>query len=138
MPGSQIIILEVTSDLGCFDDTAMSVVISPAPIADFSFTPNPALVLEDVFFTDESTGNSINSWYWEFGDTEADNNQNPIHNYNDGGDYEVSLVVTDSVGCQDTTYKIITIALPPILPTGFSPNGDGENDVFWIRGGPFK
>ena len=138
MPGSQIIILEVTSDLGCFDDTAMSVVISPAPIADFSFTPNPALVLEDVFFTDESTGNSINSWYWEFGDAEADNNQNPIHNYNDGGDYEVSLVVTDSVGCQDTTYKIITIALPPVLPTGFSPNGDGENDVFWIRGGPFK
>ena len=28
--------------------------------------------------------------------------------------------------------------MPPVLPTGFTPNSDGENDVFWIRGGPFE
>ena len=48
------------------------------------------------------------------------------------------MAVTDSSGCQDTITKVITIALPPVLPTGFTPNGDTENDIFWIRGGPFE
>ncbi len=136
--GTQLVTFSVTSDLGCTDDTSMVLTIYPGPTADFSFAPNPALVNEQVFFTDESTGNQIGNWYWEFGDNEADNAQNPTHNYNEGGDYEILLVVTDANGCEDSITKIISIALPPVLPTGFSPNGDNENDVFLIRGGPFN
>ncbi|NRA12163.1 MAG: PKD domain-containing protein [Crocinitomicaceae bacterium] len=136
--GAQLVTLTVTSDLGCVDDTVMTLTITPSPIADFSYTPNPALVNETVTFTDLSTGNNINQWYWDFGDNEADNVQNPIHNYSQGGDYIIVLEVTDGIGCTDTTSKVITIALPPVLPTGFTPTGDGENDVFWIRGGPFE
>ena len=128
----------MTSNLGCTDDTSMVLSISPQPDADFSFTPNPALVLEDVFFTDESVGTGINSWLWDYGDGEGDNQQNPIHSWSDGGDYDVMLVITDAAGCQDTAVKVISIALPPVLPTGFTPNGDGDNDVFIIRGGPFQ
>jgi gliding motility-associated-like protein len=136
--GGYPITLTVTSDLGCVDDTTLNLFIYGAPEANFTFTPNPALVLEEVYFTDQSFGNGINSWLWDYGDGEGDNLQNPIHNFNEGGDYEIILVINDQNGCTDSVSKIITIALPPVLPSGFSPNGDGENDVHIIRGGPFK
>jgi gliding motility-associated-like protein len=136
--GVQMVTLSVTSDLGCTDDTSMVLTVYPGPDADFSFTPNPAMVNEAIYFTDESVGTQIGNWYWEFGDFEADNAQNPIHYYADGGDFSIVLVVEDGNGCLDTITKIISIALPPVLPTGFSPNNDNENDVFLIRGGPFN
>jgi len=136
--GLQTVSLTVTTALGCTDDTLMNLSVNAAPIADFTFNPNPALVLENVNFFDESTGNQINDWFWDFGDNEASNTNNPIHNYDEGGSYNVLLIITDDNGCRDSVEKIIDIALPPVLPTGFTPNGDGENDVFLIRGGPFK
>ncbi|MDX1652397.1 MAG: PKD domain-containing protein, partial [Brumimicrobium sp.] len=137
-PGLQQVTLTVVSDLGCVDDTTVQLNVSPAPTADFNFAPNPALVSEGVNFSDNSTGNGINQWFWNFGDGEGNNLQNPTHTYDEGGDYTIFLVVTDANGCIDTTFKDITIALPPVVPSGFTPNGDGENDVFLIRGGPFK
>lgn len=136
--GGFTVTLTVTSDLGCVDDTTINLFINAAPQANFTFVPNPALVLENVYFSDQSAGNGIYDWLWDYGDGEGDNLQDPIHNYAEGGDYEIFLIVTDVNGCQDTVSKIITIALPPVLPTGFTPNGDGENDIHIIRGGPFK
>lgn len=137
-PGTQSVTLTVTSNLGCTDDTTMSVLINPAPQAEFTYSPNPAMVGENVFFTDFSIGLNINQWYWEFGDGEANNVENPIHNYDIGGSYDIMLAITDGNGCVDTIVKNISVALPPVLPSGFSPNGDGENDIFIIRGGPFN
>jgi len=135
--GTQSVTLTVTSALGCSDDTTMAVLINPAPDANFTYTPNPALVGENVFFNDASIGIGINQWYWEFGDGEANNASNPIHTYDNGGEFDILLAITDANGCTDTIVKTIMIALPPVLPSGFTPNGDGENDVFIIRGGPF-
>lgn len=48
------------------------------------------------------------------------------------GTYAVE--VTDALGC--TAIATITLAQPDdlVMPTGFSPNGDGANDTFFIRG----
>lgn len=136
--GVQQVTLTVTSALGCFDDTTLNFSITPAPIADFSFTPEEAIVQEQVFFTDLSVGNGINQWVWDFGDGQGDNVQNPIHPFNDGGSFDITLIITDANGCIDTATYLISVGLPPVLPSGFTPNGDGENDVFYIRGGPFE
>lgn len=136
--GTYSVEFTATSALGCEATVFQNVVVNPSPTAAFTINPNPALALEDVNFIDASTGNQLSNWYWNFGDGEGDNNQNSIHNYATGGVYPITLIVTDINGCQDTTKANLSIALLPVLPTGFTPNEDGENDVFIIRGGPFK
>lgn len=136
--GTFPVTLTVTSAFGCTGNITSNITVNPSPNADFSLTPNPALVLENVYFIDESTGNAIVDWYWNFGDGQGDNDQNTSHDYSDGGNFPITLIVTDVNGCVDTATRILSIALLPVLPTGFSPNNDGENDVFIIRGGPFK
>lgn len=129
--------LTVTSDLGCVGTVNHDVTVLIGPDANFNATPNPALALEDIFFTDLTTGATIVDWIWDFGDMSGGNNQNEIHNYADGGSYTVTLTVTDINGCIDTVSGIINVALLPVLPTAFTPNGDGENDILMILGGPF-
>jgi gliding motility-associated-like protein len=131
--------LTATSNLGCNGSITIPLAIQNGPDASFGINPNPAFALENVFFTDESTSNvNLVSWFWEFGDESGDNAQNPTHNYADGGEYVIIMTVTDANGCSDTAVRNLTVALLPVLPTAFTPNGDGENDVFLIRGGPFK
>jgi gliding motility-associated-like protein len=137
-PGTYPVSFTVTSNFGCEASIVQDVVVLPSPVANFSMNPNPALALQDVVFTDQSTGNQVNDWLWNFGDGEVNNNQNAIHDYDTGGTYTVVLTVSDINNCSDTVSQVISIALLPVLPTGFTPNGDGENDIFLIRGGPFK
>ena len=43
--------------------------------------------------------------------------------------------ITDIFGCKNyDTVNIIVEYLPLFIPNGFSPNGDGVNDLFFVRG----
>jgi gliding motility-associated-like protein len=131
--------LIVTSDKGCQASISKPVIVNPQPNAEFGMTNNPTLALETVYFSDFSTpSNSIINWFWNFGDSISASGQNPTHFYNNQGNYNITLTVIDNNGCRDSVTKSIEVTLLPLVPTAFSPNKDGNNDLLFVKGGPFE
>jgi gliding motility-associated-like protein len=93
---------------------------------------------QPIDFTNQSTGST--TYTWSFGDnTSISTASNPTHSFNLPGTYIVTLISTNGQGCSDTSRHDFTIHSGGYaIPTGFTPNGDGLNDYFFIRGGPFS
>lgn len=131
--------LTVKSDSGCTSTIVKQVNVNPKPQANFGMTNNPTLAQEIVYFSDFSTpAGDIIGWSWNFGDQTYSQNQTPTHFYNSQGNYTITLTVTDKNGCSDSIQKIIEVTLLPLVPTAFSPNKDNNNDLLFVKGGPFE
>ncbi|MCC7246701.1 MAG: PKD domain-containing protein [Saprospiraceae bacterium] len=83
----------------------VTVNVSQAPCADFSFTTNACG--GTVEFADESL-NGVFSWYWQFGDGFDAFSISPTHNYAAAGTYEVTLIACNGNGC-DTIVQTIQV-----------------------------
>ena len=72
--------------------------------ANFSFDlPPGCTVPATVNFTNSSTGNGINTWFWEFGDGATATGPGPLsHTYTTAGNYPVKLTVSNPSGCSNT------------------------------------
>jgi len=141
--GTYNVTLLVKTDKGCLDTVIKNVEIYPSPVASFTTAGSTFQPDEDIKFTNTSTG-YIGS-LWNFGDSVGTStSQNPIYTYTGSGNYTVTLVVTNTYGCKDSTSADLVIEPledeihDPELPTAFTPNGDGLNDILYVRGGPFK
>jgi len=89
------------------------------PVANFTANVTSGTAPLDVWFTDTSTGVPT-TWNWSFGDGSLVNatQQNPLHTYNNNGNYSVSLNVTNAAGSSiSTKVNYITVTSPvPIKP----------------------
>lgn len=128
--------LTVTDEAGCTGSNLITVTES-GPAAAFSFTPTATVEPGvPVSFTDQSEIGqaAIASRSWDFGDGRTSAAANPQHSYESSGVYTVTLTVTDENGCSSTAEVAVNVTFDLRIPEGFSPNGDGINDIFVIRG----
>ncbi len=122
--GTFRVTLTITDSDDCTNSTFRDINVVANPIADFTYTP--ACNQEPVQFQDLSSingGNSLVSWYWEFGDPASginniSNLQNPSHVFSSGGNFDVILVVSNTDGCVDSISLSVNVnPLPTVQIT---------------------
>ncbi len=71
---------------------------------------------------------------WDLGDNNSSTDSSLTHTYNLRGDYWAMITLVDSSGCiaYDSVYVLID-GREIVFPNIFTPNGDGENDIFTFR-----
>jgi gliding motility-associated-like protein len=115
LAGTYNISLVVVTASGCTNTTIVTggVVTNSKPTVNFSANPLSACAKNPITFTNLSTGGGTR-WLWEFGDSTRSVLQNPVHQYQDTGRFDVKLKVWNG-GCMDSLLirDYITIN-PPI------------------------
>lgn len=135
-PGYYNVALYVESAPGCNDSLKYNSVIHVAdyPHADFTFGPEEPGNGEEVFFFNNSTGDNITDYAWNFGDGHSSHVEEPSHTYHltESDFITVRLTVTNSDGCSDDTIQVIPVEdhFALFVPSGFTPNTDNTNEIF--------
>ena len=113
----------VTANDGTCSATDTVVVNMPfLPDADFTYSSPLCSNLITYFFDQSSTpAGFINSWQWFFGDGDTSTLQNPFHQYLVYGNYDVTLVVGNNLGCYDTITAQIQVEEGPIADFIWNP-----------------
>jgi gliding motility-associated-like protein len=122
-PGVYTVRLIITDVYGCQDTMLMPSVISISSVtAQYTANPRSGCIPSDlssypnINFTDLSTTygtSTITGWNWDFGTTPVTTSsiQNPSKQYTAQGSYDVTLTVTNSLGCSSTITKPNFIAV---------------------------
>lgn len=116
------------------DSMSFTLSIASTPTAAFTVTPiNPEL---NTPFTFHNQSQGATHYEWSFGDGAGSQEESPVHSFNKSGEFKVCLTAINQYGCKATVCKTLRSEVQSLvdLPTGFSPNGDGTNDILFVRG----
>ncbi|MBK7213576.1 MAG: PKD domain-containing protein, partial [Bacteroidales bacterium] len=143
-PGTYTVTLTITDLQGCSGSVSHTVTVTTPPSANFFSNANSCNGLP-VSFTDQSTASNgyITEWLWNFGDGTTQNIlfpaiPNTSHTYALPGTYNVTLTVTNNLGCINTISHTIQVSGGPTA--NFYSNGNcmespvSFNDISTVTG----
>jgi len=117
----KVIAQNPTAD-GCSGEQEINydVQVFERPAADFTFATS-GCVSDSVRFTDHANTFTRPSilWFWNFGDGQSSQLQNPAHLFSSANPYDVKFSVVTDIGCiSDTITKEVVLTQPPVAKFG--------------------
>lgn len=117
-----ILSISILDANGCQVEDTLSIDFNNFTTADFSYQSNGL----EIQFSSQSV-NAI-SWFWDFGDNTVSFDENPVHQYPEGGGYLVTLIAgTDS--CSSQYSEWITVQ-----PTSIEGQNMNDSNVWYSNG----
>jgi PKD repeat protein len=111
--------LVVTDNTGATGTKFETITINSPPVAFFAFLCN----LLTCNFDGSGSGGIITSYVWNFGDGTMGLGPSVSHAYAAGGQYSVTLTVTDNASTSNTQSHTVIANSPPTASFSFSCNG---------------
>lgn len=112
--GAYQVTLVVASDNNCYDTVFATTVVNPNPVA--AFTTGAVCLNNTTAFSNNSsiTSGNIAQYFWDFGDGQISNQQQPSHVYAAYGTYHVSLLTVSDSSCVDSVSISVTVYDKPV------------------------
>lgn len=109
----------------------ITVVVSQ-PIANFQVVSN--LLFNNVAITFENLSQNAVQYQWFFGDGNQSTLVHPNNTYINPGDYYITLIAINQIGCKDTIVKPLIVMEEYYIyaPNTFTPDGNRYNHYFSV------
>lgn len=129
--------LTVTDNNGCTSNLfdADTIVVNQQAVADFDASFFHGTMMEPTIDFYNQSINASNFW-WDFGDGYNSGEAYPSHEYQEAGDYTVTLYAYNQYGCNDSISMGVFLepAFELYVPNAFTPDNDDFNELFFPKG----
>ncbi|HEX5003567.1 MAG TPA: PKD domain-containing protein, partial [Bacteroidia bacterium] len=115
--GSYPVTLIALTSNGCTDTLQLPapITVNQTPVAAFTASSVSGCAPVNVSLTNLSSQLSGPAYTWNFGNGLSSNGPSPSYNYTVPGTYTLTLVVTNSSGCVDSTSQVINVLASPVV-----------------------
>lgn len=135
--GTYNLYLQATTNSNCVVDTLMPnyILVNPTPQA--LIVPESLdydLFDDDMILSNQSVG--ATNYVWSLWSDSISIATDMVYPVNDTGHYDFQLLAINQFGCKDSTHAIITVnpSFAIYFPDAFTPNDNGNNDVYMPKG----
>ncbi len=133
--GEMSINLNFTDVNGCVDSETkpLYITINRVPEPEFTYEPSAPNTLEPhVEFINTTSSPAGLLWSWDIAGLDSSYYTNISYDFPEAGTYQVTLTAVSEAGCKGTYTNSVTVMPDYVVyvPSAFTPNNDGKNDIF--------